>query len=118
MGLVMATSACPVLSGFSAMAHFHLPFSSFEETVVRAISFHLLKKLYRDRASSPQTFSLDELVAHFQRMETINLEFTERVNAATEMDANLNAVVHLSADATLISAMLDQVLDDLKPLLA
>jgi len=116
MGLVMATSFCPVLKEFRGMAHFHLPFSSLAETVVRSISFHLIKKLYRAREGKAEDYSLDGLMAQFDALGTVNLAFTERVNAAAKEDANLNAIVYLHADSSMAPMGLDDILGELKPL--
>jgi hypothetical protein len=43
LGLVLAESQCPVFGQFKLMGRYHLPFSSEEETMVRATSLSLLK---------------------------------------------------------------------------
>ena len=47
LGVVMATSGCPVLSKFRGMANFHLPFASLEETVVRTVRYNRILCLRR-----------------------------------------------------------------------
>jgi len=39
-GLVLATSACPILAELKSMAIFHLPFASLEETIFRTVGFY------------------------------------------------------------------------------
>ena len=43
VGLIMATSACPILKEMKGMAYYHLPFASIEETVYRSVSSYLLR---------------------------------------------------------------------------
>jgi len=46
VGLYMATSACPSFGGLRAMARFHLPFASVEETVFRAAGAYLIGQYF------------------------------------------------------------------------
>ena len=42
MGLILATSGCPILSRMRPLAHMHLPFPTETEAVYRVVSMHLL----------------------------------------------------------------------------
>lgn len=117
LGLVMATSGCPVLSSLTGMAHFHLPFATIDETVTRTVSFFLLNQLYRTRAGLEGRFNLDSLKDFYRQLEDINGAFIERIKTATHMDANLNAIVNLCAVSWMVSNNLDQILDRLQPTL-
>lgn len=44
MGLMMATSGCPVLQEIGAMASFHIPFCSTRETLDRTVGSYLTKQ--------------------------------------------------------------------------
>ncbi len=44
MGLVMATSACPVLADLRVLAHFHLPFATHEESTFRLVAAYLMRQ--------------------------------------------------------------------------
>ncbi|MEX1056375.1 MAG: hypothetical protein WED11_01485, partial [Natronospirillum sp.] len=46
MGLLMATSACPILSKLKPMAFTHLPFASQDEFIVRSVGTYLLRQYY------------------------------------------------------------------------
>ncbi|MFZ9887085.1 MAG: DUF6901 family protein [Myxococcota bacterium] len=113
LGLVMATSGCPVLSELRPMAHLHLPFATNEETAFRAASFWLLRQYFLAQRGGEANFSLDGLKALYQRLQEVNRSFTERVRAAADKDANLNAVVLLFSLSVLVSFTLE---DDLAPL--
>lgn len=49
LGLVMATIRCPVMFPYRPMAGFHLPFSTVEETPVRATSMYLLRQYFGNK---------------------------------------------------------------------
>ena len=49
VGLLMATSGCPLTSFFKPMARFHLPFASTQETLWRAASAYLLAQYFKYR---------------------------------------------------------------------
>ena len=49
MGLVMATSGCPVLAKLKGLAHYHLPFATVEETTFRTVSLYLLRQYFVHR---------------------------------------------------------------------
>jgi len=46
MGLLSASSDCPHVDFLKPMAHFHLPFSTTEETVYRVVSTYLLAQYF------------------------------------------------------------------------
>jgi hypothetical protein len=114
LGLVMATSGCPVLSSLTGMAHFHLPFATIDETVTRTVSFFLLDQLYHTRKGGAGKFNLDSLKEFYRQLENINQAFFERIRAATTLDANLNAIVNFCAVSWIVSNNLDQILDRLE----
>lgn len=116
LGLVMASSGCPVLSRFRGMANFHLPFSTLEETVVRTVSFYLLKKLYEAWDGATPSFDLSPLKALYCEVETVNTAFLQRVRQAAEQDANLNAVLELYADSNIVRTDLEDLLREIRPL--
>ena len=119
LGLVMATSACPILSTFRGMAQFHLPFATIDETVVRTVSFFLLKKYFdaEDNEEHTVTSDLSELVDLYKTLGEVNASFIKRVRAAVEYDANLNAILNLHADSTILTQDLKELLEELRPLL-
>lgn len=95
LGLVMATSGCPFLSQLKGLAKMHLPFATMEETVFRTVGFYLIRQYLRMRAGESPDLELQGLDSLYQALHTVNRHFNERLRAASEQDANLNAITSL-----------------------
>jgi hypothetical protein len=91
-GLVMATSGCPVLSRFKGLAHFHLPFATVDETLFRTTSAYLIKQYFLARQGASPDLALAGLDQQYRDVYEINRYLSYRFLAASEMDANVNAV--------------------------
>jgi len=103
MGLIMATSGCPITAFFRPMARFHLPFSTQDETIYRAASAYLLADYFRSRASGRDPDrNLEGLSAVYERVHILNKAFFDRVKVAALTDSSLNAVVHLDMFALML----------------
>lgn len=109
LGLVMATSGCPLLGSLRPLAHHHLPFATKEETVFRAASAYLLRQHFVAAEGGEPDLELDGLKRLYQDLQEVNRAFTERVRAAAVKDANLNAVVLLFSLTVLVSFTLDDL---------
>ncbi len=116
LGLVMATSACPILSQMRGLAHHHLPFATEEETLFRAVGAHLVKQYYVARGGGEPDLALRELKNLYKQLKTLNECLANRIRAASEMDANVNAIVILFTITELVSFSLEEKLESLKPL--
>lgn len=96
MGIIMPASGCPALSFLRPMARFHLPFSTIDETVIRSVSFFLLRKYFTGAPGTGFDQYLDELSANYETLQTVNDCLIERVRMmARAGDVNKNAVVIL-----------------------
>lgn len=116
LGLVMATSGCPILSTLRPLAHHHLPFATKEETVFRAAGAYLLRQYFVAQAGGEPDLKLEGLKKLYQDLQDVNRAFTERIRAAADKDANLNAVVLLFSLAVLVSYTLDDDLAQIREL--
>ena len=121
IGLIMATSGCPILRQLKAMAHHHLPFSSPNETLYRTVSNHLLKLYLKRRRRGDDDDSrgedeMESLLALYTELQTVNGAFVKRITKAAEKDANLNAIVLLFTISALVHASLEEGLEDLDAL--
>jgi hypothetical protein len=119
IGLIMATSGCPVLRQLKAMAHHHLPFSSPSETLYRTVSNHLLKLYLHKRRGHPlpdDQDELDSLLRLYEELLVVNGAFVKRITKAAEKDANLNALVLLFTISALVQASLEEGLEELDEL--
>ena len=103
MGLIMATSGCPITAFFRPMARFHLPFSTQDETIYRATGTYMLLDYFRTRAGGKEADrDLEGLAEVYERVHTLNGAFFDRVKVAARTDSSLNAVVHLDMFALML----------------
>lgn len=117
IGLVMATSACPILGELRAMAWNHLPFATPKETLYRTVANHLLKQYFKRRRGEPSdTDALESLHQLYADLQEVNGAFVKRIQAAAKQDANLNALVLLFTVSALVQHSLDDGLSDLAAL--
>ncbi len=114
LGLVMATSACPILSKLGALASFHLPFATTEDTLFRTVGAYLLRQYFILSAGGEPDFTLGELKAIYNKLEELNYSFGERIRIASKSDANLNAVVQLGALSFMVYVSLEEQLKDFR----
>lgn len=90
IGLVMATSACPILATLRPLARLHLPFATPAESTFRFAAAHLLRQFF---ASEP--LDLEGLRDQMEALHTVNTAFSRRVKAACHKDAIPNAMTAL-----------------------
>jgi hypothetical protein len=115
MGLIMATSGCPLTTFFRPMARFHVPWASQAETTYRATSMYLLAQYIRKRDGKSANLELDGLSGIYEGVRAVNRAFIERLRAATEEDSAINAIVVLDTQALSIPWSIDSALEELRP---
>jgi hypothetical protein len=113
LGLIMATAGCPWADRFRPMARFHLPFANEAETVYRSVSMFLLA---RELAGAGRTQGFGALENLYENLHVVNRDMSRRLGAATRTDPAQNAMALLDAYATLLPAVLESSLEELKPL--
>lgn len=111
LGLVMATSGCPILARMQPMGRTHLPFASIEETVFRTASAYLLEQYFVARRGGTPDYELDGLRDLYEQLGVVNVAFARRIRAAAQKDAGMNAITQLFSLGTLVSMSLDDELD-------
>jgi len=114
LGLVMATSGCPITALFKPMAAFHLPFANSDETTYRAASMYLLAQYYLNREVGKVDLSMRGLEAFYRSVEVLNEHMANRVREATARDAAINALVELDFFAKNFTFGMEERLDELK----
>jgi hypothetical protein len=114
LALVMASSACPILSRLRSQALFHLPFASVEETLYRTVGDYLIKQYFIMKDGGQPDFALTGLDALYRDLATLNIHFFSRIQAACTKDANLNAIVVLRSLSEIVSMSLDERLVPLR----
>jgi hypothetical protein len=117
MGLVMASSACPILGQLKALTHFHLPFAEFEETLFRTVALYLLRQYFIAQDGGHPDFALAGLARLYEDLQEVNRAFKRRIEGASPRDANINAVTLLFSVSALVSMSLDGGLEQLRELL-
>ncbi len=95
MGLIMATSGCPILDKFKPMAFIHLPFSGEMETIFRAISMYITAQYMRKINNLEPDWDLKNFRSMYAAVNQINFDFAERLKLIKGSDANINALILL-----------------------
>ena len=116
MGIIMSTSGCPVLDHLRPMARFHLPFASPLETSFRSLSVYILAQYLfnKDTESDSITIDLNDFEKIYSDINSVNNDFSIRLRAAGEKDANLSALTNLDCNATLVSFTIEETLNELR----
>jgi hypothetical protein len=113
LGIIMATSNCPVMDFFKPMARFHLPFSTVEETMVRSTSMYLLRQYFEHKQKKTPDLELNKLDQHYAKVKAVNEGLLTRINTVVNEDADKNAIIVLDSLAQIISMEIDYNLDSL-----
>ncbi len=113
LGLVMASSACPLLGRLRSQALFHLPFASLEETLYRTVGDYLIKQYFIMKRGGRPDFDLKGLDTLYQDITALNLAFYKRIEAAGSGDANVSAIVTLRSLSDIVSITLEDRLAEL-----
>lgn len=108
IGLVMATSGCPVLDKLRPMVFTHLPFPSLQETMYRSMSMYLLGQFFVEKKGGTPDRTLDGLAAIFARIGKVNASIAERLRPLVPRDATINAVINLDCFATFTKSAIDK----------
>lgn len=103
MGVVMATSRCPIMELFRPMARFHLPFSTPEETLVRSTSFYMLRQYFEFKSHHHADLDLRKLKAHCEKLQVLNEGLLARIKALREEDTDKNALLVFHSMSQILS---------------
>ena len=114
IGVIMATSGCPVMDHLKPMARFHLPFASIEETAFRMASMYLMSRYFLNRSGKAADWSLDGLADVYSEVGRVNRDFAQRLSEAAKRDASVNALVNLDCFATLVPLKTEETLEVIK----
>ena len=108
LGMVMVTSACPILSKLRPMARFHLPFASTEETIYRAVSMYLVKQFFNMQDGKEPDWELNGLIEIYNDIHEVNKAFFKRLSSLKGEDANVNALIILDNFANYVNFSIDR----------
>jgi len=107
IGVIMATSGCPVMDHLRPMVRTHLPFASKHESVYRVISMYLMAQYFRSKRGLSSDWDLKKLKSLYNDIGMVNHAFSKRMFAQYEKDANINALVILRYVAELLTGTLE-----------
>ncbi|MBI3445917.1 MAG: hypothetical protein HY055_11310 [Magnetospirillum sp.] len=114
IGLVCATSGCPLTRFLRPMARFHLPFADEQETLFRSFSSWLLSAIVAQRLSgSDAPVTLDGLKQHYSDLSVMNSQLALRMRDSVNRDAMLNAVIILDMFAMIAPENIDGGFEDI-----
>lgn len=114
LGLIMATSRCPLLGELRPMAVHHMPFASPDEFIQRTVSLYLLQQFFAMRNHEKPDWELKGLVARNQRLQLVNQALWQRIHSFCEGDSNLKALLSFFSMASSVSFSLESQLQRLK----
>lgn len=114
MGVIMASSSCPILRQLKPLAHHHLPFASAEEFMLRSVSTYLLEQLFEHRDGRDADWSLSGLIARHEQLQLVNQALWHRVYGACSGESNHKALLSFFALTSKVSGSLDQQIEQLR----
>jgi len=114
MGLIMANSACPILSQLKPMTYTHLPFASQAEFMMRSVGTFLVGQYFLGHSGRNPDWGLVGLVELNQELRLVNQALWQRVHAACEKDSNLKALLTFFTMSSSVSYSLDAQLSKIK----
>lgn len=116
MGLIMATSACPVFGALKASARMHLPFAAPHEFITRSASMYLMRQYFIAKSGGEPDWELKGLVRTNEQLQLVNHAFWQRTVSAFQNDANSKALLSFFTMASSVSSSLDAQLAKIKPI--
>ncbi|RZU44859.1 hypothetical protein EV700_1660 [Fluviicoccus keumensis] len=114
VGLIMATSACPVFQELKPNARTHLPFANREEQVLRLASLYLMKQYLVWRDGKDPDWDLRGVVKEHQELQQVNQAFWKRLMSVYEGDANSRALLSFFSVSADVAKSLDEQLARMK----
>jgi hypothetical protein len=107
MGILMASSGCPILGKLKSMVRFHLPFATIDETEVRTISIYLLSQYVQFKKGLEPDWTIEKLKKIYADIEIVNKNIASKLSELEKQDANVNSVVILNNFAAAVNIYLD-----------
>ncbi len=114
LGLLMATSGCPVVGQLRSMATFHIPFCSIEETLFRSVGAYLTKQYFAQQEGKEPDWELTGLKQFYDELEQLNQAFAERIRSIERSDAISNAMVIFFSTSIIVASALEENLEEYK----
>ena len=106
LGLMRASSGCPILDRLKPLVRTHLPFSSWDETAFRVIGAYLLSQYFIARRGGAADWALEKLVSFYDAVKVVNRSFCHRLRSFCQEDAAINAVAELDSLADMTTLLI------------
>lgn len=116
LGVIMATSGCPILARLKPMARNHLPFASDTEFVMRTVSMYALRELFNQRDGRTPDWELGDLTRDFAALQLVNQALWHRIHDVCGSDTNLKAFLSFFSMSSSMTYSLDTQLEKIRPL--
>jgi len=114
MGLYIATSECPITNFFKPMAWYHMPFATYEETLIRAVATYSLYQYFKYKDGKNPDLDLKGLSKIYKNMQILNSSMAKRLKSACTMDSPINALVSLDIFAQCFPMAIENTMEELK----
>ncbi len=109
IGILMATSGCPVLAKMKPLVRFHLPFASLEETEFRVLSMYLLAQYFKKQSGQKPDWELKGLAKVYEEIQQVNQNVAKQIADLEKRDTSINAVVVLNNFADFVTFSIDEM---------
>lgn len=114
VGLIGATSGCPHLGFYRAMARFHLPFARDDETLYRLFSMYLLHLHLQGQDIPPGESAFVQLQQLSHAATEVNRCMAQRIRSAFAKDVVINAIIVLDSFAQAVPFVIEEKLEELR----
>jgi hypothetical protein len=116
IGLLMATSGCPLTTFFKPMARFHLPFANIAETMWRSTSMYVMTQYFQNHSGGSLDLEFEGLRAIYNQVHIVNKAFARRLRAGCQQDAIVNCIILLDIFAKSMPEAIEASLADFRHL--
>lgn len=114
LGLVFPISGCPKTAGMKPLARFHVPMASEEETVFRVAGMYMMAQYFINNKGKQASFSFEGLIQMYDDLHIMNKAVASRLQTVTSSDSVKNAITLLDMYSSLIPALLQDHLVELR----
>lgn len=116
-GIVMTTSGCPSMDYLRPLVRYHQPFATMHENVFRTAAMYLLMQFARKRRSLAPDWDMRGFEKIYTSIHKVNEGIARRLKDASGMGAPALALTKLDQAATLVPFLIDELLDELGPVI-
>lgn len=102
LGIIMASSGCPIIGVLRPLVRFHLPFASLEETEYRVFSTYIFAQYFKFITDDEPDWDLSKLKTAYEQIQIVNRNIVHKLSDVELNDTSRNAVVTLSSFAEYI----------------